>query len=162
MGTKGGFMKKLLLIAVLGFLTTACSKKEDAPKPYTPHVAGTWVGNGTDDAIGFYNLAVDLTQSGDSASGNFTMAGAVTIKGTVSVVIGPQGGNNLQQMIFTPTSSTVNDPALAGRVCSAPMTVRPGSTYMLSGSTVFGYTVSDCQGGTWGGGANMKKTIASN
>lgn len=156
-------MKKLLLIGILGLLTTACSKKEDAPKPYTPHISGSWAGNGTDDAVGYYNIGVDLVQSGDSAAGTFTMVGGVaTIKGTVSVVIGPQGGNNLQQMIFTPTSSTVNDPNLAGRVCSAPMTVRPGSTYMLGGSTVFSYTVSDCQGGTWGGGANLKKIAGTN
>lgn len=156
-------MKRYFWILTLAALATGCSKKEDAPKPYTPHIAGSWSGNGTDDAVGYYNIAVDLVQSGDSASGDFTMAGAVaTIKGTVSVVIGPQGGNNLQQLVFTPTSATVNDPANANRVCSAAMTVRPGSTYMLSGSTVFSYTVSDCQGGTWGGGANLKKIAGTN
>lgn len=156
-------MKKILMIFVMGLLATGCSKKEDAPKPYTPHVAGSWSGNGTDDAVGYYDIAVDLTQSGDSASGDFTMAGgAAVVKGTVSIVVGPQGGNNLQKLEFTRVTWTVADPANAGRICPSVMTVRPGSTYMTGSSVSFHYSVTDCQGGTWGGGANMKKIAGTN
>lgn len=156
-------MKKLLLIGILGLLTTACSKKEDAPKPYTPHVAGSWAGNGTDDAIGFYNLGVDITQSNDSAAGDFTMAGGVaTIKGNISIVVGPQGGNNVQKLELTRVTWTVPDPAQANRVCPATMTVKPGSTFMTGSSVVFSYAVTDCQGGTWFGGANLHKVAGTN
>ncbi len=156
-------MKKLLLIAILGLLTTACSKKEDAPKPYTPHIAGSWAGNGTDDAIGYYNLGADITQSNDSGAGDFTMAGGVaTIKGNISIVVGPQGGNNLQQLNLTRVTWTVNDPANANRVCAATMTVKPGSTFMTGSAVSFMYTMTDCQGGTWTGGANLHKVAGTN
>jgi hypothetical protein len=154
---------KAFLIVLLGLFTAACSKKEDAPPPYTPHVAGSWTGNGTDDAIGYYNISADLAQSNSSASGDFTMSGPVaTIKGTISIVLGPQGGNNLQQLTMTRVTWTVNDPANTNRVCAATMTVQPGSTYFLSGSTVFSYSVTDCQGGTWSGGANLHKIAGTN
>ncbi len=156
-------LNRILVLGLLGLLTSACQKKEDAPKPYTPHVAGSWAGNGTDDAIGFYNISTDISQSGDSASGDFTMVGgAATIKGTISIIIGPQGGNNLQQLNMTRVTWTVNDPSNAGRVCAATMTVKPGSTYFLTNSTVFSYSVTDCQGGLWFGGASLKKIAGTN
>ena len=154
---------KIILIGILGLASTACSKKEDAPKPYTPHVAGSWAGNGTDDAVGYFNLGVDLTQSNDSAAGDFTMVGGVaTIKGTISIVVGPQGGNNLQKLDLTRVTWTVNDPANAGRVCAATMSVRPGSTFMTGSAVSFFYSVTDCQGGIWTGGANMHKIAGTN
>ncbi len=156
-------MKKLLMILAIGFLATGCSKKEDAPQAQTPHVAGTWAGSGTDDAIGYFDLSADLTQSGGSASGTFVMAGSVaTINGNLALAIGPAGGNNVQSLALTRTTWTVADPKNAGRVCAATMTVRPGTTFMTNAAVSFMYTMTDCQGGTWTGGANMKKIAGTN
>jgi len=63
-------MKRLLLISALALV--GCNRHEDAPAPYVPHVAGQWAGNGTDDAIGYYNWSVVLAQSNSTASGTFT------------------------------------------------------------------------------------------
>jgi hypothetical protein len=156
-------MKRLPLILALGILATGCSKKEDAPPPNNPHVAGSWVGNGTDDAIGYYNLAVDLTQSGNSASGTFDMeGGAASVKGNVLMTFGAMVGNNLQSMGLTRTKWTVADPSNSNRVCSATLTVNPGSTFITDTAVSFGYTMTDCQGGTWSGGANLHKIAGTN
>lgn len=163
---KEAVMKKntILALALMGALLSACNKKEDAPAPNNPHVAGAWTGNGTDDAIGFYNLSVNLTQSGNSASGSFTMAGAVaTVSGEILVSFGAlNGGNNLESMALTRKQWTVPDPQNANRVCAATLTVKPGSTFITSSAVSFFYTMSDCQGNTWGGGANLHKVAGTN
>lgn len=156
-------MKRLAFLLPLVLLASACSKKEDAPPAQVPHVAGTWSGNGTDDAIGFFNVSMDITQSGDSAAGTFTMAGsAATITGDVSIALGPQGGNNLQALSFARKSWTVADPANAGRVCAAAMIVQPNVNAMTGSAVSFRYSMTDCQGGTWAGGANLHKIAGTN
>ena len=156
-------MKKLLILLGLAFLSSACSKKEDQPAAQVPHVGGSWSGTGTDDAIGFYNLSVDLTQSGDSAAGSFTMAGAAaTVKGTITLMVARQGGNNLQAMNLARATWTVADPQNAGRLCAGTLTVQPNSTFMTDSAVSFAYSFTDCQGGTWGGGANLHKIAGTN
>ena len=148
----------LILLAIC-----ACSKKEDAPKDTTPHVSGSWSGNGTDDAIGYYNVSMDLTQSGGTAAGTFTMAGGVaTVQGNVTLAVGPQAPNNLQSLKLTRVSWTVADPVNANRLCVGDLTVRRASTSMTSGAIVFHYTMTDCQGGVWDGGANLTKQMGTN
>jgi hypothetical protein len=148
---------------IVALALCACQKKEDAPAPNVPHVAGAWAGTGTDDAIGFYNLSMDLTQSGGSAAGSFTMTGGVaTVTGNVFLAIGPQGGNNLQALRLTRIGWTVNDPANAGRLCTGDLTVRAGSTAMTSSAISFQYTVTDCAGGLWTGGATLTKRAGTN
>lgn len=153
----------VLLLVVATFATVGCSKKEDAPKPYYPHVSGSWTGNGTDDAIGYFNFGVDMTQSNDMAAGSFTMTGDVaTVKGDFRVVFGPQGGNNVKELVLTRKEWTVSDPTNANRVCAGDLTVRAGSTFITGSNVSFHYTMTDCQGGTWTGGANLRKTVATN
>lgn len=156
-------MKKLLLILVLGLLSVGCNRKEDKPSPRSPHVAGVWQGNGTDDAIGYYNLSVDMGQSQDSAAGTFTMVGDVaTVTGDFYVSFGPAGGNNVRTLTLTRQNWTVADPANANRVCAGTLTVRGGSTYITDSALSFHYTMTDCQGGTWNGGANLRKSAGTN
>jgi len=156
-------IRTVLLLAVATLATVGCSKKEDAPKPYYPHVAGSWSGNGTDDAIGYFNFGVDMTQSSDQAAGTFTMTGGVaTVKGDFSVVFGPQGGNNVRSLTLTRQTWTVNDPTNANRVCAGTLTVRSGSTFITGSAVSFYYTMTDCQGGTWTGGANLHKDAGTN
>ncbi len=159
-------MKKgeIILILLIGVIFSGCQKKkEDAPPPNYPHVEGTWNGNGTDDAIGYFNLAADITQSNDQAAGQFTMAGTVaTIKGDINIVFGPQGGNNVRTLTLTRNTWTVNDPANVGRVCAATMTLTPNTASITGSFTSFHYTVTDCQGGVWQGGANMTKMTRGN
>jgi len=147
------------LCFALGILT-ACDKREDNPKPSSPHVAGSWVGTGTDDAIGFYNISMDLTQSGESASGTFTMAGDVgTVTGSLSMGIAPQTANNMR-LTLSREHWTLTDPANSSRLCIGTLTAKPSS--ITSGTLSFFYTMTDCQGGTWTGGANAKKTVGTN
>lgn len=156
-------LRILLLLAVATLATVGCSKKEDAPKPSYPHVDGLWTGNGTDDAIGFFNFSVDMIQSNDQGVGTFTMAGGVaTVKGDFSVIFGPQGGNNVKALTLTRKTWTVTDPANANRVCAGTLEVMPGSTFITGSAVSFHYKMTDCQGGTWDGGANLKKEIARN
>ncbi len=153
----------VLLLAVATLATVGCQKKEDAPPPYYPHVSGTWSGNGTDDAIGFFNFGVDMTQSGDSAAGTFTMTGGVAdVKGDFAVRFGPQGGNNVQSLTLTRSTWTVTDPANANRLCAATLTVKSGSTFITGSNVSFHYSMTDCQGGTWFGGANLHKVAGTN
>jgi hypothetical protein len=156
----------VVVIVVASMSFAGCSKKEDAPKPYTPHVAGSWSGNGTDDAIGYFTIGVDMAQSGDSASGTFTMNSAIgSVKGDFMVGIDPQGtagGKNLRSMTMTRRTWNIPDPANQNRVCAATLSLVRGTGMMTSSATEFHYTMTDCQGGTWVGGANMRKDVASN
>lgn len=154
---------KLLLIVALGLMTIGCSKKEDAPKPQTPHVAGSWSGNGSDDAVGYFDIVADITQSGDSAAGDFTMTGGVaTIKGTIILVVGPYGTGNVQSLTLTRKTWNVADPSNANRVCAADLTLVPGTATMSGSQVSFHYKFTDCQGGTWYGGSNLSKIAGTN
>lgn len=158
-------MKKgeIVLFLLVAFLASGCSKKEDAPKPNDPHVAGVWSGNGTDDAIGYYNIGIDLTQSNDSAAGTFTMAGSVaTIKGNVIMDFGPVGTGNVRSLALDRKTWTVADPANANRVCIATMTLTPHTGQTNNTFMKFSYQVTDCAGGTWFGGANLTKMAGTN
>lgn len=140
---------------------SACHKKEDAPGPSVPHVAGNWVGTGTDDAIGYFNISMDLTQSDRSAAGTFTMSGTVaTVTGNVTMNVGAQGGSNLTGLVLTRVHWTLNDPTNANRLCAGELTALPSS--MTSGAVNFHYSMSDCQTGTWNGGANLTKQAGTN
>lgn len=154
---------RMILFLLVAFLAVGCSKKEDAPPPSYPHVSGSWAGNGTDDAIGYYTLGVDMTQSGDQAAGHFTMTGGVaTIKGDFNVIFGPEGKGNVKTLTMTRQTWTINDPANANRVCAGTLTLVP-YTSTINGSFVsFGYTMSDCVSGTWNGGANLSKITRGN
>jgi hypothetical protein len=134
-------------------LTIGCSKKEDAPPPYTPHVAGVWVGTGTDDSIGFYNVSMTITQSGNSAAGSYDTASSLTnTTGNINLQFGPQGGNNVQSITMSRTWST--------KSCNGTATLSQ-PTYITGNAIAFYYTVTDCNG-TNSGGANLHKTIATN
>lgn len=156
-------MKKLSLLLLGLTLTIGCSKKEDAPAPNNPHVAGVWSGNGTDDAIGYYNITATLVQSGNQASGTFTMAGTVaTINGNISMSFGAIGGANMGAISLQRTTWTVGSPSNANRVCLATLTITPGTGSISNTATAFHYSMTDCQSGTWNGGANMQKTAGTN
>lgn len=144
-------------------MAAGCRKKEDAPPPNFPHAAGVWNGTGTDDAIGFFNIAMDLTQSAESAAGTFTMAGGVaTVKGNVLTAFGQVSTTNVSSLTLARTTWTVSDPANAGRVCAATLTLTPYTGQLSSTFMSFHYTVTDCQGGTWFGGANLHKIAGTN
>ncbi len=149
----------LMMIGLFGLC--ACNKKEDAPAAQVPHVAGSWSGTGTDDAIGFYNLAVTLTQSNGDVAGTFaTSSGFASTSGNVSIKVGPAGGNNVQSLAFARTQWSVTAPP-PSRTCAGTMTMT-APTFMTSNSISFGYVITDCQGGTWTGGANLHKTAGTN
>jgi hypothetical protein len=148
----------LMLVAVLACI--GCTKKEDAPTAAAPHVAGSWAGTGTDDAIGFYNISLTLGQSGSSASGTFTTTSAfVTQSGNAYLTVGPQGGNNLQGLTLNRVQWTI--PPVAGRICAGSM-VLSQPTFITATTLAFHYTVTDCAGGQWNGGATLQKTAGTN
>jgi hypothetical protein len=154
-------MRKILLVLSLAALATGCSKKDDTPAPQTPHVAGVWSGTGTDDAIGFYNITMTLTQSGNQASGTFaTSSGFATTSGNVTLTVGPAGGNNVQKLALTRTQWSPTAPA-PSRTCAGTMMLST-PTFMTASSITFSYTITDCQGGSWNGGANLTKTAGTN
>lgn len=134
-----------IAMATLG----GCSKKEDAPPPYTPHVAGQWAGTGTDDAIGYYNWSVTLTQAGNSAAGTYdTSGGYGTTHGDIRLDFN-QG--NLYNLTLTRTG---------GSICSGLATLGSATTFNSSYLT-FSYRVTDCRGVN-GGGANLHKIAGTN
>lgn len=153
-------MKNATLV-LLALLCVGCNRrKEDAPPLDTPHIAGVWAGTGTDDAVGYYNLQLTLTQSGTTASGNFTMAsGLGTVRGTVALV---DDRNILRVLTMTRTAVDNASSALADRVCLVDLTTRPNQYLMTGSVTSFSYTMSDCHGGTWGGGATLQKIAGTN
>jgi hypothetical protein len=153
-------MKRLSLLLVL--LAVGCSKKEDAPPPYTPHVAGMWVGSGQNDAIGYYTWSMTLTQSGNSAAGTYDTASALTTThGNVLIQFGPQGGNNVQSLTMTQTTFAPTSPA-PSRTCSGTVMNLSQPTFITGSALSFYYNFTDCFGYTAGGGANLHKTIATN
>ena len=153
----------LLLVAGATFALAACSKKEDAPPPNYPHVSGMWTGNGTDDAIGYFNAGIDMTQSAESAAGTFTLAGSVaTIKGNVAIAFGQVSQTNMNSFTLTRTTWTVADPANANRVCAATLTLVPHTGQISNTYMAAHYTMTDCQGGTWQGGLNLTKMARTN
>ena len=156
-------LRTVLLLAVATLATVGCSKKEDAPKPSYPHVAGVWSGSGTDDAIGYFSFGVDMIQSNDQGVGSFTMSSAIgTVKGDFSVIFGPQGGNNVKSLTLTRKTWNIPDPQYQNRVCAGTLTVTPGSTFITGSAVSFHYKMTDCQGGTWDGGANLHKDAGTN
>lgn len=153
-------MKYLVLFLFIALC--ACSKKEDAPKGATPHVAGSWVGTGTDDATGHYNISMDLVQSEGSASGTFRMVGNVaTINGNVTLSLSDQGAYNLRALTMTRENWTVSQPGDAIRVCAGDLTLK-NTAQVTSGVLSFYYTLNDCAGGTWEGGASLRKSAGTN
>lgn len=146
---------------LLPLLFIGCSKKEDAPKPSTPHVGGLWAGSGTDDAVGYYNISLTLNQTESSASGSFTLVSSLgSQSGDVMIQVGPSGGENVTSMTLTRTHWDVTIPA-PSRTCAGTMTLsRP--TYMNTSTMQFPYTVTDCQGGSWSGGFTVHKTVGTN
>lgn len=155
---------RMILFLLSAFIfTVGCSKKEDAPAPNAPHVGGMWTGTGTDDAIGYYTIGLNIDQSADSAAGTFTINGTVaTIQGNVAMQFGNIGGNNINSFTLTRSTWTVNDPANANRVCSGTLTLNPHTGQTSSSYMAFHYNVTDCAGGTWQGGANLTKMIRNN
>jgi len=143
-------MKKVLFLACLAFI--GCSKKEDAPAPYVPHVAGMWSGTGTDDAIGYYNWSVTLAQSNSTAAGTYTTSGGYgTTSGNIYLSFGPEGVRNLTTLTMTRTG---------GSICSGTTTINTHAT-LTSSDLVFSYIVTDCRG-TNIGGANLHKIAGTN
>lgn len=140
-------MKKIAFLICLAFI--GCSKKEDAPAQYVPHVAGQWVGTGTDDAIGYYNWSVVLTQSNDTAAGTYTTSsGYGTTSGNIYL--------NFNGSIVTVLTMS----RTGGSVCLGSAT-QSGSGTISSSNLTFYYTVTDCRG-TNTGGANLHKIAATN
>lgn len=148
-------MRRLFLVPFI-LLAIGCSKKEDTPPPYVPHVAGTWTGSGTDNTIGYFDWTVDLVQSGTSASGDFhTSSSFGTTNGTIALEIAPGGGMNL-------TKLTMSRTGYSGSVtCTGSMSLSQRST-VTDGSMSFNYTVSDCHYPLETGGANLKKIAGTN
>lgn len=148
-------MKTQALILIALVALGACKKREHASAPGgPPAVAGSWAGTGTDDAIGFYNVSMDLSQDENTAAGTFTMAGPVAnVTGSVSLTF---NGGALQGLQLTRESWTVTNPSHASRLCAATLTVRTDAR-MAADSLSFHYTMTDCQGGTWTGGASLSK-----
>ena len=143
-------MKKIALLVCLAFI--GCSHKEDTPAPSVPHVAGMWSGNGTDDAIGYYNWAINIDQSNSDAAGTFdTSGGYGTTHGNISLCFGPQGNGNLTFLTMTRT---------AGTICSGTAALN-GIASITSSDISFRYTVTDCRG-TNTGGANLHKIAGTN
>ena len=143
----------LVIIATCAVLiATGCSKKEDAPGPQVPHVAGQWAGNGTDDAIGYYNWSVTLVQSNSSAAGSFNTAGGYgTTSGDIRIDFGTEGPGNVRALTLTRTGGTL---------CTGSATLSGTATLSSSGLT-FGYVVTDCRGTNYGG-ANLHKIAGTN
>ncbi|MGH7974835.1 MAG: hypothetical protein ACREBR_04870 [bacterium] len=138
-------MKKLIFLLLL---LTACTHKEDAPGTYVPHIAGSWIGNGTDDSIGYYNWSVDLTQSNSSAAGSFTTSGGYgTTSGSIYLTL-DQG--NLVGLTMSRTSGV----CLGTANLSGPVTI-------TNTDVAFYYTISDCHGVN-SGGANLHKIVGTN
>jgi len=143
-------MRKIALLICLAFI--GCSHKEDAPAPYVPHVAGMWSGNGSDDAIGYYNWAINIDQSNSDAAGTFDTSSTYgTSHGNISLVFGPQGNGNLTGLTMTRTSGTI---CLGTATLNRPATI-------TSTDISFSYTVTDCRG-TNTGGANLHKIAGTN
>jgi hypothetical protein len=154
-------LKRFAVLLAVAVMAAGCSKKEDAPKPQDPHVAGMWSGNGTDDAIGYYNIGITLTQTEDSAAGTFNIASNVaTETGNVMMSIGPLNGNNMQTLTLTRTAWTTTS-TTDGRICQATMRLTT-PTFITNTHMQFSYQVTDCQGGVWNGGANLSKIAGTN
>lgn len=140
------------LLILLGSILIGCSKKEDAPPPYVPHVAGFWAGQGDDNAIGYYNWSVTLVQAGTSAAGTYdTSGGYGTTHGDIRLDFGPQGGNNLWALTMTRTGGTI---------CHGSATLA-GSTFITNSRVSFRYIINDCKGVN-SGGANLQKIAGTN
>lgn len=148
--------KGLLLLLVFGMAITGCKKHEDAPPPYTPHVAGTWSGTGTDNTVGAYNISVTLVQSGGSASGTFTTSSAYgTMSGPISIDINPGMGSNL-------VKATMSRTTFSGSIaCAGTMTLARASN-TTDTAMAFYYNVSDCNYPAETGGLNLIKTAGTN
>lgn len=149
-------MKHLSALILIAFSLAACNRKEDAPPPHTPHVAGAWSGNGTDNTIGYYEVSMDLFQEGTSVSGTFHTASSYgTSSGEVRMTIQPGGGNNLASVTMTRTTFT------GSITCSGTMTLaRP--TSMTEGRVTIPYNVTDCNYPAETGGLNMRKDAGTN
>lgn len=146
------YMKYISLFC-LALSLCSCSKKEDAPPPYTPHVAGQWQGTGTDNSIGFYNVSMTLTQAGTAASGTFqTSSTAFTTQGDIRMLIGPVGGNNLSYVSLVRTSYVHS--------CAGSMTLSQ-PTFITDNAVSLYYTLVDCNG-TSTGGMSLKKIAGTN
>lgn len=148
-------MKYLTMAAII--LLSACSKKEDAPPLAVPHVAGSWSGNGTDNTIGYYDIQMDLAQSGTDVSGNFTTSSQFgTISGPIRLTINPGAANNLRSVSMTRATFT-------GQItCTGTMTLSMPSRITIA-SMSFYYKVTDCHypnGET--GGMNLQKIAGTN
>lgn len=108
-------MKRLILLAIAGLVFTGCSKSEDAPAPYVPHVAGQWAGNGTDDVIGYFNWSVVLTQSNSQAAGTYTTSSSLgTTTGDIRICFGPEGQTNVRTLTMTQTGGTLSHAVISG------------------------------------------------
>lgn len=151
-------MKKLILL--LPLLLCSCHKKDKRiENPLVTSSGGVWTGTGTDDAIGFYNISMNLLQDENTASGSFTLVSDVaTIKGDVYIVF---NGSAVQSLKMRRNTWNVAEAKNANRVCTGDLTAR-ADTKMNSNSMVFTYTMSDCQTGTWSGGTNLHKIASSN
>lgn len=153
-------MKNLILLIVAGLSLGACNKhpdhKDSAGVPI-PHVAGSWSGNGTDDAIGYYDIAVDiLVQDGSSVAGTYTTSSTYgTTSGDFRATINPpNGGHNLTALTMTRTAWT------GSVTCGGSMTLAYAN-FSTSSTMEFHYKVTDCRG-TNDGGANLKKNVGTN
>jgi len=140
-------MRKAALLICLAFI--GCSHKEDAPGPNTPHVAGMWSGNGTDDAIGYYNWAITIDQSGNTAAGTYNTSGGYgTTSGNIYLAF---NGSNLTVLTMTRTG---------GSICGGTAALS-GPATITSSDISFRYVVTDCRGTNYGG-ANLQKFASTN
>lgn len=147
----------LFVLLSFGLLTTACSRKDDAPPPNNPHVGGIWIGTGTDDTLGFYNVEFTLTQSGNSAAGSFTISNSlVSMAGNVKIDFGVVSPTNLTNVDF---SSIVCSEKTGATICDTPITLVPNTGHITSNNIGFNYTMNNK---SLNGGASLNKTVGTN
>lgn len=152
-------MKARLLVLFLALLATGCHKKEDPPADI-PHVAGAWVGSGTDDTIGYFDFSMDLQQDGTSVFGTFhTTSSFATTSGKVTIELArPAKGSTASTL----ASFKMEREAWSTNACAGTITLPNYAQSMSSNFLTFAYKGADCQQTGYSGGATLRKIAGTN
>lgn len=141
---------KYSLLILCALLLSACNKKEDAKAPGVVDIQGQWIGTGTDDSIGFYNISVNIiSQTGGQAFGTYdTSSQLVNTHGDIRLDLIAGGGNNITGVTMTRT--TWGPASCAGTATASH------SSFITSKAGEAFYTIVDCKG-TNNGGFNLHR-----